>query len=75
MTTVTIKEAQRNLAELIDRAPPGEPVVITRDDLPVAQLVRLPVTLPQPVFGSCKGKLIIVSDDDEHLADFVEYMS
>lgn len=75
MTIVTIKEAQLKLAELIDWATPGEPVVITRDDQPVAQLVRLPVTLPQPVFGSCKGKLIIVSDDDDHLADFADYMS
>jgi hypothetical protein len=29
---------------------------------------------PQPVFGSCKGMLTIVSDDDEHLLDFEEYM-
>jgi hypothetical protein len=28
----------------------------------------------QPVFGSCKGMLTIVSEDDEHLKDFEEYM-
>jgi hypothetical protein len=27
-----------------------------------------------PVFGSCKGMLTIVSEDDEHLKDFEEYM-
>jgi len=28
----------------------------------------------QPVFGSCKGMMTMVSDDDEHLKDFEEYM-
>jgi hypothetical protein len=28
----------------------------------------------QPVFGSCKGMLTIVSEDHEHLKDFEEYM-
>ena len=28
----------------------------------------------QPVFGSCKGMLNVVSEDDEHLKDFAEYM-
>jgi hypothetical protein len=27
-----------------------------------------------PVFGSCKGMLNILSEDDEHLKDFAEYM-
>ena len=59
MTTVTLKDAQSRLAELIDHTPPGEAVVITRDERPVAQLVPLPRTAPQPVFGACKGMLII----------------
>jgi hypothetical protein len=28
----------------------------------------------QPVFGSCKGLMTIVSEDDEHLKDFQDYM-
>jgi hypothetical protein len=28
----------------------------------------------RPVFGSCRGMLTIVSEDDEHLKDFEEYM-
>jgi hypothetical protein len=27
-----------------------------------------------PVFGSCKGMITIVAEDDEHLKDFEEYM-
>jgi hypothetical protein len=32
------------------------------------------VATGQPVFGSCKGMMTIVSEDDEHLKDFEEYM-
>lgn len=74
MTTVTIKEAKAKLAELIEQTPPGEAVVITRNDVPVAQLVPLPVTMPEPIFGSCRGMLTMLAEDDEHLADFAEYM-
>jgi hypothetical protein len=36
----------------------------------------VPVAPPkhQARFGSCKGMLSIVLDDDEHLEDFAEYM-
>jgi hypothetical protein len=40
----------------------------------VAQLVAVKTPKLQPRFGSCKGMLTIVSDDDEHLKDFAEYM-
>ncbi len=31
--------------------------------------------LARPVFGSCQGLLTVVSEDEEHLKDFEEYMS
>jgi prevent-host-death family protein len=74
MATVTIEEAQAHLPELIDKLQPGEEVVITRNARPVAQLVALSAGKPQPVFGSGEGKLTIVSEDDDHLKDFAEYM-
>jgi prevent-host-death family protein len=74
MSSVTIEEAQAKLAELIDKITLGEEVIITRNQQPVAQLVPLPDAKPQPVFGSCKGMLTIVAEDDEHMADFKEYM-
>ena len=45
MSIVTIEEAQATLAELIDRLAPGEEVIITRNQQPVAKLVgqELPV--------------------------------
>ena len=39
MSTVTIEEAQKKLSELIHRLTPGEEVVITENDQPVARLV------------------------------------
>jgi antitoxin (DNA-binding transcriptional repressor) of toxin-antitoxin stability system len=74
MTSVTIEEAQSHLPELIAKTPPGEGVLITRDDKPVARLVLLPAAKPQPRFGSCRGKLLVVAEDDDHLKDFAEYI-
>ena len=39
MSTVTIEEAQAKLLELIDRLAPGEEVVITRNQQPVAKFL------------------------------------
>ncbi len=71
---VSIEQAQLSLKELIDRSAHGESVVITEGDLPVAELHPVRSGKPVPVFGSCKGMLTIVSDDDDHLADFAEYI-
>src|SRR5262245_7246855 len=75
MSTVTIEEAQAKLSEIIDKLEPGEELIITRNNQPIAKLVgqRHPAHRPrQP--GSAKGKLIILAEDDEHLKDFKEYM-
>lgn len=75
MSTVTIEEAQAKLPEIIDKLIPGEELIITRNNQPVAKLVgqQRPVRKPrQP--GSAKGKLVIHAEDDEHLEDFKEYM-
>jgi prevent-host-death family protein len=75
MNIVTIEEAQAKLPELIDKLAPGEEVIITRNQEPVAKLVGQKRRLRQPRQpGSAKGKLIIVAEDDEHLEDFKDYM-
>ena len=75
MSTVTLEEAQAHLAELIDHLQPGETVVITRNDKPVARLLveESPKRKPRKA-GSAKGLLTIIQDDDEHLKDFEDYM-
>jgi antitoxin (DNA-binding transcriptional repressor) of toxin-antitoxin stability system len=74
--TVTIEEAQTHLVELIDKLTPGEDIVILRGDQPIARLVgEFSQRIGKPrIPGSAKGKLIILVDDEEHLADFKEYM-
>lgn len=73
--TVTLSQAQADLAELIHRLTPGEELVITENERPVARLTAEP-TAPakrrEP--GLLKGMITIVEDDDEHLKDFEEYM-
>ena len=72
---MSIEEVQATLPEIISKLSPGEEVVITKDNQPVAELRSLAPGKPQPPFGSCKGMLTIVTEDEEHLEDFKEYMS
>ena len=75
MSTMTIEEAQAKLSEVIDKLAPGEEVIITRNAQPVAKLVgqQRPSRKPRRP-GSAKGKLVILTEDDEHLQDFKDYM-
>ncbi len=76
MTAVTIEEAQAKLPEIIHQLSPGEELVITENQQPVAKLVgeQSPKPRLRPPPGLGKGMITIVSDDDEHLKDFAEYM-
>ena len=76
MSTVTLSQAQSNLPALIGQLIPGEELVITQDDKPVAKLTATEATQPSVSrrAGSGRGELVIVSYDEDHLADFAEYM-
>jgi antitoxin (DNA-binding transcriptional repressor) of toxin-antitoxin stability system len=74
MTTITLEEAQAKLPEVIENLAPGEELVITRNEQPVAQLIGISAGRPYPVPGRCQGMLTIVAEDDEHLKDWEEYM-
>jgi antitoxin (DNA-binding transcriptional repressor) of toxin-antitoxin stability system len=72
---VSIEEAQAKLPDIIDALGPGEEVVITKDDRPVAKLVsqqKAARRSRQP--GSAKGMMVINVEDEEHLEDFKAYM-
>jgi antitoxin (DNA-binding transcriptional repressor) of toxin-antitoxin stability system len=71
---MTIEEAQATLPDLVMRLAPGEEVVLTRNARPVAKLVGQPGEPPRPIFGRGKGKVIVVSEDEDHLQGFEEYM-
>jgi antitoxin (DNA-binding transcriptional repressor) of toxin-antitoxin stability system len=70
--TVEIDVAQSTLSEIIAGLAPDDEVVIVQNRRPVARLSAPKKGRPQ--FGSCKGMLTIVEEDDEHLKDFEEYM-
>ena len=74
LPSITIEEAQTTLPDIIRQLRPGEEVIITKDNQPVAELRALATGKPQPRFSSCKGMLTIVTEDEEHLEDFKEYM-
>jgi len=75
MATVTIEEAQARLPALIAGLQPGEELLITQRDGTVAKLtVQANGLRGGRSFGTAAGTLTIHADDDEHLADFGEYM-
>ena len=77
MTTVTIQQAQSTLSELIHRLAPGDEVVITENDRPVARLVLSPEGTKKSSrqLGTMKGSVLYMAPDfDAPLEDFKEYM-
>ena len=72
--TLTIEQAAARLPELVESLAPGDEIVLTADDRPVAKIVPQPSPKPRRRPGACKGMLTIVEDDDAHLRDFEPYM-
>lgn len=71
-TTVSLDEAQVKLAELIHQLSPGEEIVITENQQPVAKLVSSVRTPQRRQPGRCKGMIELLVEDEEHLAGFEE---
>jgi antitoxin (DNA-binding transcriptional repressor) of toxin-antitoxin stability system len=76
MSTITIKEAQAHLPELIGNLQPGEEIVITRDSQPVAKLTGQTQTQRAPRRpGTLKGTVLYMAADfNAPLEEFKEYM-
>jgi antitoxin (DNA-binding transcriptional repressor) of toxin-antitoxin stability system len=73
--TITVEEAQAKLTELIGKLSPGEEIVLTQDQQPVAKLVGQRPSEQKPrVPGNCKGMIALAVEDDEHLKDFEDHM-
>jgi antitoxin (DNA-binding transcriptional repressor) of toxin-antitoxin stability system len=73
---ITLTEAQANLKQLIDKLAPGEAIVITEDQQPVAKLVGARSDRPpRPAPGLGKGSILFMAPDfDEPREEFKEYM-
>ncbi len=78
MTTISIQDAQATLPDLIHRLIPGEEVVITDHDQPVARIV--PTSPPcagrtPRMPGTMRGTVLYMAPDfDAPLDDFKDYM-
>ncbi len=72
--TITLEEARAHLAELVSQLAPGEEIVITDNQQPVARL--LPVkTKALRKLGTMRGSVKYIAPDfDAPLDDFKEYM-
>ena len=75
MTSISIQEAQATLLELIHALSPGDEVLITENDQPVARLIPTAEIKSQRKLGTMPGSVLYVAHDfDAPLDDFKEYM-
>ena len=74
MATVTIEVARAMLDKLIHDLTPGEELVITKNDRPVAKLVAAPPDArPVPKLGTQRGSVLSMEQFDDPLEEFKEY--
>jgi antitoxin (DNA-binding transcriptional repressor) of toxin-antitoxin stability system len=77
MQTISLEQAEGHLAEIIDRLSPGEEIVLTRADKPVA---TIRATLPPPArklrqLGTLKGSVLYMAPDFDAIPEgFEEYV-
>lgn len=70
MSTVSLRELQRNPEALLDRVVAGEHLVVVRDGRPVAELRPVPITQPGPrPFGLDAGAFTVPDDFDAPLSE------
>lgn len=77
MSTVTIEVAQTQLSTLIEQLHPGEEIIITRDQKPIARLISAAESAQESPrkLGTLKGTVRSMAPDfDAPLDDFKEYM-
>ena len=79
MSAIAIEEAEGHLSEIVAKLLPGEEIILTRNDLPVARLIGAsapqPTAKPPRKLGTMKGSVLYMAPDfDAPLDDFKEYM-
>lgn len=64
LASITVEEAQAKLKKLIDQLAPGEELLITEDQQPVAKLVgQRHARPPRPAPGLGKGSILYMAPD------------
>ena len=76
MATITVQQAEGHLAEIIDNLPPGEEIVLTINDKPVAALRAIPESARKiPQFGTLRGSILYIAPDFDAIPEgFEDYL-
>ena len=75
MPSLNLADAQARLREVVNSSQPGEEIVLTDNDQPLARLVRAERTSWPCKAGSAKDKILWIAPDfDGPLEEFKEYM-
>ncbi len=70
MSTISVIKIQQDPTAFLARVEAGEPIVVTRDDRPVARVTPVSGRLefPRP-HGLCSGEFEVLDDFDQALPD------
>ncbi len=79
MTSITLQEAQAGLINLVHGLQPGEEILITENDQPVAKILTAVTKPTEPKrerqLGAMRGSVLYMAEDfDAPLEDFKDYM-
>jgi antitoxin (DNA-binding transcriptional repressor) of toxin-antitoxin stability system len=75
MQTMSVEQAEGHLAEIIDKLSPGEEIVLTRDDKPVATLRAAPPPQKLRQLGTLKGTILYIAPDFDAIPEgFEDYL-
>lgn len=72
--TLSVEQAGAHLSELVGMLRPGDEIVLTEHDQPIARILPNKPSRLRRRPGSCKGMLVIREEDNGHLNDFGDYM-
>ena len=76
MQTMPLNQAEGHLVEIVAKLSPGEEIVLTRDDKPVATIRAAPATpREQPRFGTLRGSILYIAPDFDAIPEgFEDYL-
>ncbi len=74
-TTMALEEIKVSIVELVRSLQPGDELILTQDQQPVAKLVTQGGKQPRPAPGLGKGSVIYMAPDfDAPIEEMKEYM-
>jgi antitoxin (DNA-binding transcriptional repressor) of toxin-antitoxin stability system len=76
MQTIAVQQAEGQLSEIIAKLSPGEEIVLTSDNKPVATLRAVPTSRESPRFGTLRGSILHIAPDFDAIPEgFEDYLS